>query len=217
MGSTADEASFFLALAGVGARRMSRPVLRAAVTFLFRFAARRVLRVYAPEVERGAGAGAGEAVDCLPVFAAILTDYMFRCPARRLAAALHAAPRVSPTFAYRFVQRSNHTPVEACRGLACHTMELPFLFEQPEPPLAFSRDEAALARAMAAAWASFAWTGAPGAVGRGAGAAGAAWPRWTVGGDETLELRWPPHLSGGPDAPACDAVCDFWDSTGYAF
>jgi carboxylesterase type B len=163
--------------------------------------------------EEGAGEAAGGA-DYKPVLGSILTDYMFRCPARRLATALHSAPRVSRTFAYRFTQRSNHTPIEACRGFACHTMELPFLFAQPEPPLRFSRDEAALARAMGSGWAGFARTGSPGALGS---RRGAPWPAWSIEGGETMELRWPPSVRGGPDAQTCDPACDFWDSTGYIF
>jgi carboxylesterase type B len=231
IGSTADEGAFFLALAGVGGKRMGRTLFWATVALMFRFAAHGVLQVYgtlaaaaAAPREGAAGAAAAaagassEPADYLPVFAAILTDYMFRCPARRLAAALHSVPRASRTYAYRFSQASNHTPVQACRGLACHTMELPFLFEQPEPPLRFSREEAALAHAMGDAWASFARTGAPGALGRGASAAGGVlWPAWSVDGEETMDLRWPPQLVGGALAPACDPACDCWDATGYVF
>ncbi|KAJ1629998.1 Alpha/Beta hydrolase protein [Pavlovales sp. CCMP2436] len=216
---------------------MNRVVLWATVGFMFRLAAPQVLRVYAPLAdavaeaeaqvqqpgvapvsEQGGRAGRSCAqADYLPVLAQVLTDYMFRCPARRLAAALHAGPRVSPTFLYEFAQPSNHTPVAACRGLACHTMELPFLFLQPEPPLRFDEDEFALAHAMGDAWAHFA-RASPGALGRGIAVGSVTWPPWTVEGAEVLELRAPvSRVTGGALMPVCDLHCDFWDSTGYTF
>jgi para-nitrobenzyl esterase len=93
------------------------------------------------------------------VFAALLTDRFFRLPALAVAEARAAGP--APTYVYEFAWPS---PVS---GLgACHSLEIPFVFDNlsadgadlalgPAPP-------AGLADRMHAAWIAFARSGDPG-------------------------------------------------------
>ena len=93
------------------------------------------------------------------LFAAILTDRFFRLPALAVAAARAAGP--APTYVYEFAWPS---PVQ---GLgACHSLEIPFVFdnlaaEGAEPALG-PAPPAALADRVHAAWIAFARDGDPG-------------------------------------------------------
>jgi para-nitrobenzyl esterase len=93
------------------------------------------------------------------LFAAMLTDRFFRLPALAVAAA--RAPWQSATYVYEFAWPS---PVD---GLgACHSLEIPFVFdnlsaEGAEPALG-PAPPAALADRMHAAWLAFARDGDPG-------------------------------------------------------
>jgi para-nitrobenzyl esterase len=93
------------------------------------------------------------------LLAALITDWYFRLPALAVAEARAAGP--APTYFYEFAWRS------PASGLgACHSLEIPFVFDNlaapggelvtgPAPPQA-------LADQMHAAWISFARTGDPG-------------------------------------------------------
>jgi len=104
------------------------------------------------------GAPAGD------VFAAVLTDRFFRLPALAVAearAAGQAQAGAAPTYLYEFAWRS---PVD---GLgACHSLEIPFVFDTLSAPGAELALGAAppqeLAGLMHAAWTSFASGGDPG-------------------------------------------------------
>lgn len=93
------------------------------------------------------------------LFAALITDRFFRLPA--LAVATARAPGPAPTYVYEFAWPS---PVD---GLgACHSLEIPFVFdnlgaEGTEPALG-PAPPAALADRMHAAWLAFARDGNPG-------------------------------------------------------
>jgi len=93
------------------------------------------------------------------VFAALLTDRFFRLPALAVAGARARGP--APTYVYEFAWAS---PVG---GLgACHSLEIPFVFdnlsaEGAEPALG-AAPPAALAGRMHAAWLAFARDGHPG-------------------------------------------------------
>jgi para-nitrobenzyl esterase len=93
------------------------------------------------------------------VLAAILTDQFFRLPALAFAQARAAGP--APTYLYEFAWRS---PVA---GLgACHSLEIPFVFDNlaaPDAEPAVGADPPQqLADRMHAAWISFARAGDPG-------------------------------------------------------
>ncbi len=101
------------------------------------------------------GASAGD------LLSAVITDWFFRVPAVRLAEA-HTA-NCGRTHLYEFAWR---TPVLEGRLGACHSLELPFVFDTlaaegvslragPEPPQS-------LASAMHGAWVAFARSGDPG-------------------------------------------------------
>jgi para-nitrobenzyl esterase len=93
------------------------------------------------------------------LFAALLTDRFFRLPALAVAGA--RAPGPAPTYVYEFAWAS---PVD---GLgACHSLEIPFVFdnlsaEGAEPALG-AAPPAALADRMHEAWLAFARDGDPG-------------------------------------------------------
>ncbi|HEY2553415.1 MAG TPA: carboxylesterase family protein [Streptosporangiaceae bacterium] len=99
------------------------------------------------------GAEAGD------VLAAILTDQYFRMPALAIAQARAAGP--APTYLYEFAWRSPQA------GLgACHSLEIPFVFDNlaapdAEPALGADAPQQ-LADLMHAAWISFARDGDPG-------------------------------------------------------
>jgi para-nitrobenzyl esterase len=93
------------------------------------------------------------------LLAALLTDRFFRLPALAVAGARAAGP--APTYVYEFAWPS---PVN--RLGACHSLEIPFVFDNlladgAEPALGTS-PPAALADRMHAAWMAFARGGDPG-------------------------------------------------------
>jgi para-nitrobenzyl esterase len=92
----------------------------------------------------------------------LVSDASFACPA--LQVDRWTAARV-PTYAYQF--NDDNAPVNILGfslGLATHGAELPYLFDQPNPPFPppmLSGDQQALAASMRTDWARFAGTGNP--------------------------------------------------------
>ena len=62
------------------------------------------------------------------VLAEILGDYLFRCPNQFVANQL--ASIGTPVFLYEFSLATRTPSFPCCDGLACHTCELPYVFEQ---------------------------------------------------------------------------------------
>ncbi|TDQ47982.1 para-nitrobenzyl esterase [Actinorugispora endophytica] len=98
------------------------------------------------------------------VFAAVVTDQVFRIPAYRVAEA--RAEASANTFGYEFAWR---TPRLGGILGACHALEVPFVFQTFEAGAALTGPDAPrpLGAAMHDAWVRFAATGDPG------------WARWT--------------------------------------
>jgi para-nitrobenzyl esterase len=91
----------------------------------------------------------------------LVSDASFACPA--LQVDRWTAARV-PTYAYQF--NDDQAPVNILGfslGLATHGAELPYLFDQPNPPFpaTLNSDQQALAASMRTDWARFADTGNP--------------------------------------------------------
>lgn len=144
----------------------------------------------------GAGAGGAPPVRS-PDDAAwvdVLGDVVFNLPVDRLARA-HA--RHAPVWRYRFDWQS---PAFGGRLGAAHGMELPFVWNQLDLPVAQALlggdpgPARALAAQMHGAWAAFIRGGEPAAPGL------PAWPRFDEPRGATLLLDSEPRVADGPDA-----------------
>jgi len=112
---------------------------------------------------------------------ASLTDFMFACPARRVAGFLTRA-NVS-AYRFLFARAPKAMQADSCLGVP-HAADLLMLFSKAfpssaNPYLIGDATEQALAAAMVKAWGSFAWHGSP--------EAGLSWPRWNSS-EPTLQL-----------------------------
>ncbi|MGO8877133.1 MAG: carboxylesterase/lipase family protein, partial [Acidimicrobiales bacterium] len=140
------------------------------------------------ETFRTARASRGEPVDPPSLYTALGTDWVFRVPSMRLAAA-HAAHNAR-TFAYLF---DWETPFGGGTLGSCHALELPFVFGTADNPFvslfAGSGPEAeALSLAMRSAWVAFARNGDPGpeeSLGEGRRP---AWPAYSAAARVTMRL-----------------------------
>ena len=111
---------------------------------------------------------------------AVETDHMFTIPAVRLAEAqLRHTPAV---WTYRFSWR---TPVLGGKLGACHTLELPFVFDEVDDSDAFVGSEPphALAIAMHGSWVRFASTGDPNGAGL------PLWPVYEIGTRQVMDFN----------------------------
>src|SRR5215470_7008691 len=93
-------------------------------------------------------------------FSFLVSDASFACPA--LQVDRWTAARGVRTYAYQF--NDDKAPVNILGfslGLATHGAELPYLFDQPNTPVALDDAQQALAASMRTDWASFAGTGNP--------------------------------------------------------
>ena len=189
-GTTADEASIYTDVLGI----RTPAQYEAFVRWVFGGAADRVLALYPasayPRVK--------DALD------ALVTDWVFTCPTRRLVRAVSQGQ--SQVYLYRFT----HVPPlgRLLRIGAYHSAELEFLFGTLRvlrrlPP---SPDELALSEAMMDYWASFARTGDPNfnANGRGEGRDRPRWPAYSVDEDAHLELGVPLARGEALRRPYCD-------------
>ncbi|XP_053356853.1 cAMP-regulated D2 protein [Clarias gariepinus] len=145
----------------------------------------------------------------------IVTDFMFLCPARRVA---RVAPRVGgDAWVYVF----DHTPSDhkiwegltCCYRHACHGAELPFLFDSaPAANFSFTARETLLANQMVCYWGAFAHSGDPNSHGEHTPFCRnqrlAPWPKYTPA------ERWPVlnlTLQSHLQHQNRDGFCDFWD------
>ncbi|MFI8500247.1 carboxylesterase/lipase family protein [Streptomyces sp. NPDC085524] len=170
---------------------------------------------YRARLERSFGSATAQAVEAAYpvsghptpalVWAAVLSDASFTCPALRDSGAL---ARHVPTYGYRFADRDapDFTGLPAPAGFpsgASHGFELPYLFTLA--PLAGAQRE--LADRMTGYWAAFARTGSPGT---GADPGGVRWPRFR-GPDSVLSLA--PGAEGIRTVDArAEHHCALWDA-----
>jgi para-nitrobenzyl esterase len=115
------------------------------------------------EVHRAARRQRQESVDPADLYTAMATDWVFRVPSMRLAAA--QATFNQATFAYLFDWES---PFGGGTLGSCHALELPFVFGTVDNPFValftgVGPEVTDLSAAMQAAWVSFAATGDPAA------------------------------------------------------
>ncbi|CAM9305985.1 unnamed protein product [Chrysoparadoxa australica] len=105
---------------------MPKMVYWAFVAALFKDSTRRVLAQYGDMANAQKESG-----DYRPVMSQIIHDYLFRCPNQRAA---HRFQELSsaPVWMYEFRHPTVVPGFPACDGLACHTAELPYVFEQYE-------------------------------------------------------------------------------------
>ncbi|GMI06818.1 hypothetical protein TrVE_jg14387 [Triparma verrucosa] len=103
---------------------------------------RRLERNLAKQKARALKEAAKVAVDYRPVMSTIIDDYLFRCPSWKLASQLtgqrasYFAQNTSASstsnstnvYVYRFSQPTHVAGYPECWGLACHTAEMPYIF-----------------------------------------------------------------------------------------
>ena len=143
---------------------------------------------------------AGEAV------AAIATDAIFACPARRTAASLS---KYVPSYQYE-LDDPNAPQIFIPPGNipfgSYHAADVLYLFDSDlrggHAP--FTADQEALAGAMVSYWTRFARTGTPNGQGL------PNWPAYTAASDTHMSLE-PPTPQAESDF-AADHKCGFWDS-----
>lgn len=105
--------------------RMTKLVYQALILSFFRTSGPRVLRMYAPLAQL---LGRSAYPDYRLVLSRIIGDYLFRCPTQHVAAQLVAAG--ASVFQYEFALPTRTPGFPCCDGLACHTSELPYVFNQ---------------------------------------------------------------------------------------
>ncbi|MGH9171416.1 MAG: carboxylesterase/lipase family protein [Acidimicrobiales bacterium] len=116
------------------------------------------------EVFRAGRLARGESVQPPDLYTALATDWVFRVPSMRMAAA--QASHNGSTYAYLFDWES---PFGGGALGSCHALELPFVFGTIDNPLVAlfagaGPDAEALSEAIQSAWVAFAATGDPAAV-----------------------------------------------------
>lgn len=122
--------------------RMTKIVYQALVFSFFRASAPKILRIYAPLTKI---LSQSAYPDYRLVLSRIIGDYLFRCPNHYFAAQLAATG--AAVYHYEFALATRTPGFPCCDGLACHTSELPYVFNQvltclvrcvlPEPIIAY--------------------------------------------------------------------------------
>ena len=129
--------------------------------------------------------------------AAVVTDGIFACNARRVARVV--AKQNVPVFLYEFSHPLDD-PRPHSFG-ATHTVELWFVFGNADLGVGLSDAERPLSQSVMQAWGRFARGGNPSG-----GAFG--WPRYTLAGDQQLIIDTQPSIG----SHLKQAECDLWDS-----
>jgi para-nitrobenzyl esterase len=136
---------------------------------------------------------------------AVMTDGIFRCPARRVARGLVAAG--VPTFRYEFVHDLENPPIPNLG--AFHGAELAFIFGNPfAGTFSIAPDEQPLQTLMRSYWSAMAKSGAPTASGA------PAWPAYDLGNEAVVVFDTTTTIAATSDAGAASTLCDFWDQLG---
>ena len=121
IGTTKDEGSVFVFTAYPTV--MPKFIYQAVVVGFFRFAARRVLQKYSA-LSREQQLSPDP--DYRLVLSVIIGDYLFKCPTQLFATLAQEAN--SSVFLYEFALPTRTPGYPCCDGLACHTSELPYVF-----------------------------------------------------------------------------------------
>ena len=131
--------------------------------------------------------------------AALVTDLVFACPARKKARDL--AKSVSDVYLYQFTEVPSYA---AALGLgAFHGSEIDSVFGtlRDRTTGTATTEELMLSDAMLGYWSRFAKGGDP-------NGGGVAWPKYDMAGDASLTLATPIAATTGLKMQKCD----FWDS-----
>jgi para-nitrobenzyl esterase len=115
----------------------------------------------------------------------LMTDYLFRCPARELARQVGA--RGTTAYLYSFEE-----------GAAFHAFELPYVFGNPNPTLGAPVLVEPLRETMQTYWTTFAHEGDPNAAGQ------PVWPEYDAQSDQHMTLKATSAVGSGLTKPQCD-------------
>ena len=174
-GSNRDEYAFFQAI-GQASPVTSVTALHALIDATFGALAADVKSAY-PATDETANA----------VYVQIMTDYLFRCPARQVARLVQR--RGNPVYLYSFEQPP-----------AFHTAELPYVFGAPDAQAGAPVLVEPLRELIQTYWTSFARDGNPNVYGQ------PSWPRYDATNDRHIVLKEMPVAGSG----LARAQCDFW-------
>ncbi len=105
--------------------RMPKPLYQALVVSFFRTHALQILKLYSPLTDY---ISESPYPDYRVVLSTIIGDYLFRCPNQLFARQLSNTG--APVFLYEFSLPTRTPGYPCCDGLACHTAELPYVFNQ---------------------------------------------------------------------------------------
>jgi hypothetical protein len=141
-----------------------------------------VLKTYAPLAKRVAQM---ENPDYRKVLSTIIGDYLFRCPNQLSAHLLHGSGAAVYLYEFSLPTRTPGYPM--CDGLACHTSELPYVFESTK----IIKD-------------SYTWFGRPGAVDN---ASSSYFPDIIGVAANVFGSKRPPHQV---DLTVAKLMTDFW-------
>ena len=122
------------------------------------------------------------------VFVQLMTDSLFRCPARALAR--QATAQGSTVYLYSFEE-----------GAAYHAFELPYVFGNPNPNLGAPTLVEPLRELIQTGLGNYAATGNPNASNKN------GWPKYQTTSDKHAMLKATPAIGSGLSS----ADCDFWD------
>jgi para-nitrobenzyl esterase len=149
------------------------------------------------------------------------TDYLFVCPARRVARAIVA--NGGNAYMYRFNSQIDIAVTQGWGVTVYHGAELPFVFGQEYVPwtdanVAFSSSERSLSDDVMHAWANFARSGSPTMEANGTTRAtksfSFSWPSFTKSGDINVVFA----IGGSTTETGLrKSVCDVWDTLPQPF
>ena len=149
-----------------------------------------------------------ESTSATEVTEAILRDWVFACPSRRLAQAVAAAGEAR-VWLYEFDYVGDW--VEDRKLGVYHSSELEFVFDNAWPPVvhAFSDKDQQMADAFGEYWGGMVWAGDVNAGGQegGQGKPDVLWPAWDAKLRTNIRLQVPPQPQSGLYA----TECDYWD------
>jgi para-nitrobenzyl esterase len=122
-------------------------------------------------------------------FVQLMTDAVFRCPARGLARAVSAGG--SKVFLYSFEE-----------GTAYHAFEIPYVLGVPNAQLSAATLVEPARASIQAYWRQFAKVGDPNVAGQ------PTWPAYTQAGDQNMTLQ----AASVVNTNLAQADCDFWST-----
>jgi len=207
LGSTANESVLFVY--AYFTQPVSPLLFKAVVIGMFPTAFEKVLETY--PLPEGIN-------DTRPVLGYIATDFLFICPARRVADSLANYYGHNQTWLYLFnhvisfnqAWGPNYT---FCWDTVCHASELPYVFQSAQDAgFQYTQDEITLSDSMMAYWTNLAISGSPN-VGNQIPPNGLYWPAFDSS-FPNMQFATPSNFI---QEYFNNDRCDFWDSYGYQY